>query len=183
MPLLIGSAMARITEPTLCVCFPHRRENWLRWASTNDPTATAVRPAASLQERRFIPSLAGRVGPFQWPPINRSFASALVCAMFMREIALSPIPARATIRAMNAQDEMRGPLTVEGDWGERAAPLDTDAIPAVQAELELIAARITVLAWDLDEAHALLPAAVLVHEAAKRVMRPRPSASSHPGTP
>lgn len=65
----------------------------------------------------------------------------------------------------------------------QAAPLDTDAIPAVQAELEWIAARITVLAWDLDEARALLPAAVLVHEAAGRVMRPRPSASARPDTP
>lgn len=77
---------------------------------------------------------------------------------------------------MNAQDEMRGPLTVGGDWGERAAPLDTDAIPAAQAELELIAARITVLAWDTGEAHALLPAAVLVHETAGRIMRRTPPA-------
>lgn len=70
---------------------------------------------------------------------------------------------------------MRRPPAFEGtrEW---AAPLDTDAIPAVQAELEWIAARITVLAWDLDEATALLPAAILVHEAAGRVMRRTPPA-------
>lgn len=81
---------------------------------------------------------------------------------------------------MNAQDEMRGPLTVGGDWGERAAPLDADAIPAAQAELELIAARITVLAWNWNEARALLPAAALVHEAAKRIMLRLPQSGGAP---
>lgn len=53
----------------------------------------------------------------------------------------------------------------------RAASLGTDALPTVQAELELLAGRPTLAAAGAEaSACDLVAAAVLVHEMAKRVM-------------